>query len=229
MLTRFEKTGAAISVTQINAAPNNAIKKGDQIVQLGFGRKKRAKKTENAYVSALGFVPRFIKEVKAQSVESINNGDQITASIFEKQDLVKVTGTSKGRGFAGGVKRWGFHGGPKTHGQSDRHRAPGSIGQTTTPGRVFKGKHMAGHFGATQETIRNLEVFDIDLENNILEVKGSVPGPKGGLLIIEKTGKAKAYIAPPEEKPKEEDEEDTKKADEGKGDKAEEAKEETKE
>lgn len=229
MLTRFEKTGAAVSITQINASPNSTFKKGDQIVQLGFGRKKKAKKTENAYISALGFVPRFLKEVKAQSPESVKSGDLVSVSIFEKQDLVKVTGTSRGRGFAGGVKRWGFHGGPKTHGQSDRHRAPGSIGQTTTPGRVFKGKHMAGHFGATQETIRNLEVFDIDLENNLLEVKGSVPGPKGGLLVIAKTGKAKAYIAPPEEKPKEEDEEESKKADDNKEEKAEESKEETKE
>lgn len=207
MITRFEKSGAAFAVTQIQAGPVYLVKKGDNIIQIGLGRKKKAKKTENAYVSALGFVPKFIREVKAQPSSTINNGDQITVSIFEKQDLVKVTGTSKGRGFAGGVKRWGFHGGPKTHGQSDRHRAPGSIGQTTTPGRVFKGKKMAGHFGATRETVRNLEVFNLDVEKNIIEVKGPVPGPRGGFLIIEKTGKAKAYVAPPEEKPKEEEEE----------------------
>lgn len=206
MLTRFEKSGAAVAVSQIHAGPSYLVKKGDKSVQLVFGRKKKAKKTENTYVSALGFAPRFVKEIKSQSESTVNNGDQVTVSIFAKQDLVKITGKSKGRGFAGGVKRWGFHGGPKTHGQSDRHRAPGSIGQTTTPGRVFKGKKMAGHFGATQETVRNLEVFGIDLENNIIEVKGAVPGPRGGYLIIEKTGKAKAYIAPPEEKPKEEDE-----------------------
>lgn len=207
MLTRFENSGAAIVVSQIHAGPSYLVKKGDKVVQIVLGKKKKAKKTENAYISALGYAPKFIKEINLNSQPAINNGDQVTVSIFTKQDLVKVTGTTKGRGFAGGVKRWGFHGGPKTHGQSDRHRAPGSIGQTTTPGRVFKGKKMAGHFGAAQQTTRNLEVFSIDLENNILEIKGAVPGPRGGYLVIEKTGKAKAYVAPPEEKPKEDEEE----------------------
>lgn len=209
MLTRFENSGAAVVVSQIHAGPSFLVKKGDKAVQIVLGKKKKAKKTENAYISALGYAPKFIKEINMDSQPAINNGEQVTVSIFTKQDLVKVTGTTKGRGFAGGVKRWGFHGGPKTHGQSDRHRAPGSIGQTTTPGRVFKGKKMAGHFGAAQQTTRNLEVFSIDLDNNILEVKGAVPGPRGGYLVIEKTGKAKAYVAPPEEKPKE-DEEDQK-------------------
>ena len=208
MLTRFEKSGAAVVVSQIHAGPSYLVKKGDKALQIVFGRKKKAKKTENAYISALGYSPKLIKEIKSESAADVSNGQQVTVSIFTKQDLVKVTGTTKARGFAGGVKRWGFHGGPKTHGQSDRHRAPGSIGQTTTPGRVFKGKKMAGHFGATQQTIRNLEVFSIDLEKNLLEVKGAVPGPRGGYLIIEKTGKAKAYVAPPEEKPKEDDEEE---------------------
>lgn len=207
MLTRFEKSGAAVVVSRIHAGPSYLVKKGDKAIQIVFGRKKKAKKTENAYISALGYAPKIIKEIKSESAADVNNGEQVTVSIFTKQDLVKVTGTTKGRGFTGGVKRWGFHGGPKTHGQSDRHRAPGSIGQTTTPGRVFKGKKMAGHFGATQQTTRNLEVFSIDPEQNIIEVKGAVPGPRGGYLVIEKTGKAKAYVAPPEEKPKEDEEE----------------------
>lgn len=205
MLTRFDKNGAAVTVSQIHAGPVYILKKSERVASLGFGRKKKAKKTENSAISLLGFAPRFIREIKTDNA-TVNPGDQITVSVFEKQDLVKVTGTSKGRGFAGSIKRWGFHGGPKTHGQSDRHRAPGSIGQTTTPGRVFKGKKMAGHFGAANLTVRNLEIFDLDLEKNILEVKGAIPGPKGGFLVIEKTGKAKAYVAPPEEKPKEDEE-----------------------
>lgn len=208
MLNRFEKSGAMVTVSQINAGPVFVVDKKESTIQIGFGRKKKAKKTENKFVTNIGYAPKHIREIKTPENSEVKTGDQITVSIFQKQDLVKVTGTSKGRGFAGGIKRWGFHGGPKTHGQSDRHRAPGSIGQTTTPGRVFKGKKMAGHYGAERKTINNLEIFDIDLGNNIIEVKGSVPGPRGGFLIIEKTGKAKAYVAPPEEKPKDEDEEE---------------------
>ena len=103
-------------------------------------------------------------------------------------DLVNVTGLSKGRGFAGVVKRHHFAGGPKTHGQTDRHRAPGSIGATTFPGRVLKGKRMAGHMGNRSVTARNLEVIQADPERNLLLVKGTVPGANGGLLVIEKVG-----------------------------------------
>ena len=101
-------------------------------------------------------------------------------------DLINVTGISKGRGFAGVVKRHHFAGGPKTHGQTDRHRAPGSIGATTFPGRVLKGKRMAGHMGNSRVTARNLEVMQADPERNLLLVKGAVPGANGGLLVIEK-------------------------------------------
>lgn len=125
-------------------------------------------------------------------------------SIFAPGDEVKVTGTTKGKGFTGVVKRWGFAGGPATHGQSDRHRAPGSIGQTTTPGRVYKGKRMAGHAGNVKKTIRGLEVVETDPAQNILVIAGSVPGARNGPVTVEKTGKAKTYT-PPEEKPKEEE------------------------
>lgn len=103
-------------------------------------------------------------------------------------DLVNVSGISKGRGFTGVVKRWDFKGGPRTHGQSDRERAPGSIGQTTSPGRVWKGKKMAGRAGGQKVTIKNLKVFDFDKKNNILSVSGPVPGPRRGLVKIKKTG-----------------------------------------
>lgn len=115
-------------------------------------------------------------------------------SILAPGDLVKVTGRSKGKGFAGVVKRWGFKGGPKTHGQSDRQRSPGSIGQTTTPGRVYKGKKMAGRMGGNKVTISGLTVMEADEKNHLLLVKGLVPGAKGAGLILRKVGQATKFI-----------------------------------
>ena len=213
MGSRFDNRGNRMVVTSILAEPNVILEKGESKVTLGFGRRKKAKKTDNAYVKVAGFAPRFIKEAKLkngddQTDSSLATGSKLTVSIFAPGDLVKVTGITKGRGFAGSVKRWGFAGGPKTHGQSDRHRAPGSIGQATTPGRVFKGKKMAGHMGVSKLTVTNLEVIEVDKAENLLLVKGSIPGARGGFLILEKTGKAKGYTPPPEEK-KEDDEDAT--------------------
>jgi large subunit ribosomal protein L3 len=192
MSARFDQRGHRIPVTNIVAEPNIVLIVYKDKVQLGFGQKKKIKKPQSAFVNIAGFAPRFIKEVtKIDSDPQYSPGDKLTVSIFQHGDLVKVTGISKGKGFAGGVKRWGFAGGPKTHGQSDRHRAPGSIGQTTTPGRVFRGKKMAGHMGAAKHTIGGLEVIEVDSEKNQISVKGSVPGAKNGLLIIEKTGHVK--------------------------------------
>jgi large subunit ribosomal protein L3 len=123
--------------------------------------------------------------------EAIKVGDRIDVSLFKDGDLVDITGISKGKGFAGVVKRYHFAGGPKTHGQSDRHRAPGSIGATTSPGRVFKGQRMAGHMGNSRVTVRHLEVFAADSTRNLLLVKGAVPGAKNGLLIIRKSVREK--------------------------------------
>src|SRR3990167_9050186 len=205
MGSRFDNRGNRMVVTGILAEPNVILEKGESKVTLGFGRRKNAKKTDNAYVKAAGFAPRFIKEAKLkneldQTGSSIAIGSKLTVSIFAPGDLVKVTGITKGRGFAGGVKRWGFAGGPKTHGQSDRHRAIGSIGQATTPGRVFRGKKMPGHMGVSKLTVTNLEVVEVDEAKSSLLVKGSIPGSRGGFLILEKTGKAKGYTPPPEEK-----------------------------
>jgi len=226
MTTRFGVSGKRLPITQIIAAPSVvAYKKGDKVA-IGYGKSQKPKKPQTNLITTLGFVPKIIKEVKVTNIESIKDGDKVTVSSFQKQDLVKITGTTKGHGFAGGIKRWGFHGGPKTHGQSDRHRAAGSIGQGTTPGRVYKGKHMAGHYGATAQTTTNIEVFAVDEKNNIIEVIGAVPGHKDGFVIIEKTGKAKAYIAPPEEK-KDDEEEESK--EEKKEEKSQDPKEEKKE
>ena len=212
MSAAFDQFGRRLPVTTVVADPNVVLKVSQDKIQIGAGIKKRAKKTENAFVKAVGFSPRFIKEVRIVKTESdkiLTIGDKVTVAIFEPGDLVKVTGSTKGKGFAGGVKRWGFAGGPKTHGQSDRHRAPGSIGQTTTPGRVFKGKKMAGHMGNSRLTVIDLEVIEVDESKNLLKVKGSVPGAKNGLLIIEKTGKAKGYTPPPQPKEVEEEKEET--------------------
>ena len=222
MSQAFDRLGHRVPVTYIVADSNIIIGLKDQKAILGFGKKKRAKKTENGFVKAIGYAPRLIKEINLdnsyeresepsqspqenshQKLKEINPKDKVSVSIFEIGDLVKITGRTKGKGFAGVVKRWGFAGGPKTHGQSDRHRAPGSIGAGTTPGRVWRGKKMAGHMGASQLTVTNLEVIDVNPEKNILVVKGSIPGPQNSLLIVKKTGKAKVKISQVQNLPKE--------------------------
>lgn len=127
---------------------------------------------------------RYLREIRVKDPSQFEEGQRITVEVFSAGDRVDVTGISKGRGFAGVVKRHGFRGGPRTHGQSDRLRAPGSIGSTTTPGRVYKGKRMAGHMGHERVTVQNLEVVQVDPERNLLLVRGAVPGPRNGLLLI---------------------------------------------
>lgn len=132
---------------------------------------------------------RYLREFETQSTDEIEAGQKITVEIFREGDHVDVVGTSKGKGFAGTIKRHGFRRQPKTHGQSDRERAPGSIGATSTPGRVMKGMRMAGRMGGNRVTSQNLEVVVVDPENNLLAVKGSVPGAKGGLVTVRPTVK----------------------------------------
>lgn len=192
-------------VTQIKTADG---KDGYNSIQLGFGTKKSVKKPQLGQAKKVGVDKkiRWFREVKIKGSPSttlgtVQPGQEIKLSqVFSIGDSVKVSGVSKGKGFQGGVRRHGFAGGPKTHGQSDRHRAPGSIGQTTTPGRVYKGKRMAGHMGAETASTRNLEVVGIDRNNNLLIIKGGIPGSVGALVRIEKLGRIKGYIAPPEEK-----------------------------
>jgi large subunit ribosomal protein L3 len=158
-------------------------KDGYCALQLGLGQKqtkKGAKRLAFLHVKEVG--------VDESDLANIKIGDEIKAGeIVKAGDQVKVTGWSKGKGFAGVVKRWHFKGGPRTHGQSDRERAPGAIGMTTTPGRVFKGKKMAGRLGGQRRTVKNLSVVGWDEEKKILTVRGLVPGAKNGLLIVEKT------------------------------------------
>ncbi len=189
----YSDKGKIEALTAIEAGPCTVLQvktvttDGYNAAQLGFGEAKGSKNTKKSGAKAPEAVkPRYRREFRIDDVENLEVGKKIDVSLFKAGDMVDITGISKGKGFAGGVKRYNFRGGLKTHGQSDRHRAPGSIGSTTTPGRVLKGLHMAGHMGADQVTIRNLTVFDVDTERNLLFVKGAVPGMKDGLLLIRK-------------------------------------------
>jgi len=192
----FKDNGKAEAVTAIEAGPclviqaKTAAKEGYNAAQLGFGQAKRLKSPQRGHLKELGQF-RYLREFRVDDAEAIKVGEKVDVSLFKAGDLVDVTGVSKGKGFAGVVKRHHFAGGPKTHGQSDRHRAPGSIGATTSPGRVFKGMRMAGHMGNNRVTVRHLEVFEADPARNLLLVKGAVPGAKNGLLLIRKSGRRK--------------------------------------
>ena len=214
MTSTYDSRGRRVGATVVEITPNFVTQLNAQSVQLGFGTKKSVKKPQIGHAKKAGLDQkiRWFREVHSSTnktaEQDLKPGTQINLDqVFSIGDAVKVTGTSKGKGFQGGVRRHGFHGGPKTHGQSDRHRAPGAIGSGTTPGRVYKGKRMAGHMGVDTVSVRNLEVVSIDKEKNRLFIKGAVPGHTGGLIKIEKLGRIKGYIPPPEEKPEEEGEE----------------------
>jgi large subunit ribosomal protein L3 len=167
---------------------------GYAAVQLGFKevKPKRLTRPQLEHLSKNQLPPlRHLREIRMGDVSQYEEGQKIRVSIFDVGDRVDVTGISKGRGFAGVVKRHGFGGGPKTHGQSDRQRAPGSIGAGTTPGRVYKGMRMAGRMGNARVTVQNLQVVLVDLERNLLAVKGAVPGARNGLLVIEEARKTR--------------------------------------
>lgn len=175
----YTPEGVRIPVTHIKVEPNVVV--GKDLVALGH--KHSVSKPWQGMIKNLTdkISPRFMKKLITEKTV----GEKVQLSdIFAVGDTVKVSGVSKGKGFAGGVKRHGFKGGPKTHGQSDRQRAPGSIGQSTTPGRVYKGKRMAGHMGVDNITVRNLKV--VEIKEDMLIVKGLVPGFSGGLLKITK-------------------------------------------
>jgi large subunit ribosomal protein L3 len=188
----FDDNGVALPVTVIECGPNvvtqirTAEKDGYEAVQLGFGISKRLNRPEQGHRKASGFMSDVLREVTASNLDGIEVGQQIKADTFAAGELVDVTATAKGRGFQGGMKRHGFSVGPKTHGQSDRWRAPGSIGASATPGRVYKGIKMAGHMGNNRVTVQNLEVVRVDTDRNLLLIKGSVPGPSKGLVTIRK-------------------------------------------
>lgn len=186
----FDETGRVVPVTVLEVGPcvvtqiKTNERDGYQALQLGFGQKKRLKSPERGHLRASGASSRYLREVHVDDVSEYTVGQSLDCSLFTEGGYVDVVGTSKGRGFQGGVKRHGFAGGPKTHGQSDRQRAPGSIGASATPGRVVKGMKMAGRMGNERVTIQNLRVVRVDPERNVLLVRGSVPGANDGLVIV---------------------------------------------
>jgi len=196
----FNERGEAIPVTVIEAGPcyvtqvKTLERDGYRAVQLGFEEAKpqRLSGGEKGHL-ARNRLPtlRHLREFRLRKDEEVEEGQRILVDVFEVGDRVDVVGVSKGRGFAGVVKRHGFRGGPKTHGQSDRHRAPGSIGATTSPGRVWKGQRMAGRMGGVRVTAQNLRVELVDPERNLLAVRGSVPGARGGLVMIKQARKSR--------------------------------------
>ena len=195
----FDETGKVIPVTVIEAGPNAVVQKktvendGYDAVQVGFVdlKEKKTNKPTKGHFAKAGVTPKkFIKEFRLDDVSNLNVGDEIKADIFEAGEKVDVAGISKGKGFAGTIKRWGQHRGPMTHG-SGYHRGPGSMGMCSDPGRVFKGKRLPGHMGVERVTIQNLAVVKVDADKNIILIKGGLPGPKGGLLIVKNTVKGR--------------------------------------
>lgn len=192
---KFLENGVRIPVTKLGVDGNVVVRLKTlekdlySAIQLGFDKKlkvPKAKSTKSPY--------RFLREIRmADGQATLSVGDTIKASqIFKPGDIINITGVSKGKGYAGGVKRYHFKGGPRTHGQSDRERAPGAIGSTTTPGRVYKGKRMAGRMGHEKVTVKNLLVEFVD--DSYILVKGLVPGGRNNLLVIKKVGEDKKFV-----------------------------------
>ncbi len=194
----FDESGLVKPLTLIEAGPcfvtqvKRPEKEGYQAVQLGFGESKprRLSGGELGHLKKLDLQPlRHVREFRVKGDLDVKEGDRLTVDVFVIGDHVDVVSISKGKGFAGGVKRYHFRGGPKTHGQSDRHRAPGARSSTTTPGRVYKGSRGPGHMGSERVTSQNLRVELIDPERNLLGVHGSVPGPKGAVVVVKQARK----------------------------------------
>jgi large subunit ribosomal protein L3 len=193
MTQLFDDSGTVIPVTVIEAGPcyvtqvKTVESDGYNAIQMGFEEvaERKLTKGEKGHLATTS-VPmlRRLREFRSEEETQYSPGDVIKADIFEDGEIVDVIGNAKGRGFAGAVKRHGFHGGPKTHGQSDRHRATGSRGAGTTPGHTFPGAKAPGRMGNQRVTVQNLKIALVDAERNLIAVKGAVPGPKGGLVLV---------------------------------------------
>ena len=189
----FDEAGNVIPVSVVEAGPCFVTQKktvendGYSSIQVGFDdlRDKLVNKPRKGQFDKAGVAPkRYLREFRLETSDSFNVGDIIKVDAFAPGDIVDVTGTSKGKGYAGVIKRWNAHRLKMTHGTGPVHREVGSMGSNTDPSRVFKGKHMAGQLGNERVTVQNLEVVKVDLENNLIALKGAIPGPKGGLVII---------------------------------------------
>ena len=194
----FDEKGNVIPVTVIEATPNVVAQvktvetDGYNSIQLGYGevKDKHINKPEKGHFAKAGLTAKkHLREFRVEDVENYKIGDEVKADIFEAGEKIDVQGTTKGKGFQGVIKRHGQHRGPMGHG-SMYHRRPGSMGSTSTPGRVFKGKKLPGHMGRVTVTIQNLDVVRVDMDKNVILVKGSVPGAKGAILKIKSAVKA---------------------------------------
>ena len=188
----FLEDGAVVPVSVVEAGPcvvtqvKTRQRHGYQAVQLGYEDAKKLNEPETGHLKRVAPL-RHLREFRVDELGDAQIGQRIDVGIFQPGDMVDVIGISKGKGFAGGMKRHHFRGGPKTHGQSDRHRAPGSIGAGTTPGRVFKGTPMAGHMGYRRITATKLKVVQVEPERNLLIVRGAIPGAKNGLVMVKES------------------------------------------
>jgi large subunit ribosomal protein L3 len=200
MTQLFDETGAVVPVTVIEAGPcyitqvKTVETDGYNAIQLGFEEVAERKLTggQKGHIKKAGTpVVRRLREMRSDDVAQYNLGDVVKADIFQDGELVDVIGISKGKGFAGAVKRHNFAGGPKTHGQSDRHRATGSRGAGTTPGHTWPGAKAPGHMGSDQVTVQNLKIALVDADRNLIAIRGAVPGPRGGLVLVRAAKKAK--------------------------------------
>jgi len=192
----FAQDNSQVGVTAIEAGPCPILMVMDKNIQLGFelAKEKSVKKPQLGLFKKLNISPRkVIKDISKEANVEYKVGDELKVDLFKEGDFVDVSGISIGKSFQGGMKRWHWKGGPRTHG-STSHRRVGSIGSSTTPGRVFRGHHMPGHMGATKATIQNLKIIKIDLENNLLLIEGGVPGHKNGYLVITKALKKRPKI-----------------------------------
>ena len=195
----FDETGKVIPVTVIEAGPCTVVQKktvendGYDSVQLGFedlADKKVTKPMKGHFEKAGVSAKKYLKEFRLENCAAYNVGDVLKADVFAAGDKIDVVGTSKGKGYAGVVKRWNAHSQEHTHGVGPVHRSVGSTGANTDPSRVMPGKNMPGHLGAEQVTVQNLEVVKVDAEANMIAIRGAVPGPKGGVVFIKNTVKA---------------------------------------
>lgn len=194
----FDEDGKVIPVTVVLAGPCTVVSKktvetdGYEAVKVGFGdvKEKNLNKPQKGIFAKADTAPKkYLREFRLEDISGLNVGDEIKADTFEAGEKVDVTGISKGKGFAGPMKRWGMHRGPMAHG-SGYHRGSGSMGNCSSPGRVMKGKKLPGHMGVERVTIQNLEVVKVNAEENIILIKGAIPGSKGGLVTIRNSVKA---------------------------------------
>lgn len=194
----FDESGKVIPVTVINAGPCTVVQKktvekdGYSAVQLGFAdieERKVTKPVKGHFEAHKVSYKKFLKEFRLEDAESMNEGDVVTADTFTEGEKVDITGITKGHGYSGVIKRWNAHRLRMSHGTGPVHRQVGSMGANSDPSRVYKNKHMAGQYGHEQVTMLNLEIVKIDPDNNLIAVKGAVPGPKGGIVYVRNTVK----------------------------------------